>query len=82
MSGGQHVGAQSDALVADPDVEAMRAALAAKKAAVKPQGKRFTGVSTQGDGPACPVEGHGRTYLLDGKAWCPHQTHDNERMAE
>jgi len=81
MSTKQHVGTQSDALVADPDVEAMRAALAAKRAAVRPAGKRFSGVSAQGDGDWCPVPGHGRKYWLGTKQWCPHQEHDAEILA-
>lgn len=30
-----------------------------------------------GDGPTCRAEPeHGRTYIIDGRAWCPHQSHD------
>lgn len=47
---------------------------------VKPSGRTFHGTSQQGDGPMCPVEGHGRTYMIAGRAWCPHQSHDNERV--
>lgn len=76
---GQHVGAQSDSLVADPDVEAIRAQLIAKKAALKPTGKVFKGVSNVGDGDMCPVPGHGRKYVMDGgRQWCPNQSHDDE----
>lgn len=57
-----------------PDTE-LREAIA-RRSTIKPTGRAFTGVSAQGDGPHCPVEGHGRTYMLAGKPWCPHQSHD------
>lgn len=40
-----------------------------------------TGGGGYGDGDWCPVEGHGRKYVLDGGTqWCPHQSHDDERI--
>jgi|PlaIllAssembly_1097288.scaffolds.fasta_scaffold39130_4 hypothetical protein len=31
----------------------------------------------RGNGPPCPVPGHGRTFALPGgRYYCPHQSHD------
>jgi len=31
-----------------------------------------------GDGDYCPVEGHGRMYVLkNGRQWCPHSDHNS-----
>jgi hypothetical protein len=74
---GQHVGRQSDALDGDDDLSAaMR-----ERMKIKPTGKVFRGVSDLGDGDRCPVEGHGKMFVLSGGTqWCPNQTHDNERI--
>jgi hypothetical protein len=83
MSNKQHVGGLSDALVEDPDVVAMREALANKRAAVKPSGRRFTGVSRNGNGDPCPdpeCRGAAMYVLNSGRQWCPDQRHDEERI--
>lgn len=79
MSDKQHVGAQSDSLTPE-DVE-LREAIG-RRTKIKPTGRAFTGVSAQGDGDWCEVEGHGRKYRLDGGQWCPHQEHDRERISD
>lgn len=80
MSSKQHVGVQSDALVAE-DAE-LREAIG-RRAKIKPTGTRFTGVSRNGNGAPCPdpaCEGARMYQLTSGKDWCPNQRHDNERM--
>ena len=69
---GEHVGRQSDAIDNDSDI---RAAMR-ERMKIKPTGRTFRGVSEQGDGDPCPVEGHGRKYRLTSGQWCPHQSHD------
>lgn len=75
----QHVGAQSDALEADPALEAARAAQRAALAAIKPRaatGRKYA----IGDGDTCPlVREHGAMFVLQGqppKQFCPDQSHD------
>lgn len=40
--------------------------------------RRQSGDHGMGDGDLCPVEGHGKMYVLSssGKQWCAHQLHD------
>ena len=70
---GQHVGRQSDSIDNDNDI---RAAMR-ERMKIKPTGKTFKGVSDLGNGAFCPVEGHGKKFVLSsGAEWCPHQSHD------
>lgn len=46
----------------------------------RPTAREYHGVSSLGDGPPCPTPGHGRTLLLTHGPWCPHQSHDVERL--
>lgn len=48
---------------------------------VKPTARAYHGVSSIGDGDMCPVPGHGRKLILTKGQWCPHQSHDAERMS-
>lgn len=31
-----------------------------------------------GDSDWCPVPGHGRMYLINGRDWCPHVDHTKD----
>ena len=78
-SSGQHVGGVSDALQADPTLDAVRAAARASAAALKPQPKRG-GFRGTGDGDYCPADReHGRMHILSkNRQWCAQQTHDGK----
>lgn len=75
---GQHVGALSDA-IEDDGRSAARNAL---RAVMKPRGKAFTGKSDLGNGDVCPINPeHGKMYNMpSGRDWCPHHSHDAERV--
>lgn len=49
----------------------------------KPSGKLFrrdANYTDMGDGETCPIDNHGRMYLMSsGRMYCPHQSHDRER---
>lgn len=50
---------------------------------MKPTGKTFRRTSDYhdlGDGDRCPIDGHGRMYHTAKGQYCPHQSHDTERM--
>ena len=52
---------------------------------MRPTGKTFRRTSDYhdlGDGDRCPVEGHGKMYVINGHSWCPNQSHDAERVKE
>lgn len=72
----QHTGKLSDAIEDD----GRSAARDAMKRVMRPASRAYRGGPTTGDGPPCPVEGHGRTMMLGRGPWCPHQSHDAERI--
>ncbi len=75
----QHVGRVSDSI----DNEEVGGARARLARTMKPTGKVYrSGSSDLGDGDRCPIDGHGRMYVTrsGGKQYCPHQSHDKERM--
>jgi len=75
---GQHVGRLADAI----DNSEYEGARGRMKAVMKPQGKAYRGGSDLGDGDLCPVAGHGHMYVSRDRVhqYCPHQSHDKERM--
>lgn len=72
MSEGQHIGRVSDAIDNEGGARARMART------MKPTGKAYSGgMSHLGNGDFCPVEGHGKMYVLSsGRQWCPDQSHD------
>ena len=59
------------------DVEERSSSQARMKAVMKPAGKTFRGTSDLGNGDLCPIDNHGKMYVLpSGKQWCPQQSHD------
>lgn len=82
---GQHVGAQSDSLVADEGLQAARAAQQAAREAIKPRSRQKA--YRLGDGDICPVNPeHGPMFVLSAKGgpatqWCPDQSHDGTSRA-
>jgi hypothetical protein len=78
----QHVGAQSDAIEADPALEAARAAQRAALAAIRPQARKQ--VYSIGDGDRCPIpinESCGKMFVIGKRQYCPNQAHDNVSRA-
>lgn len=50
---------------------------------LKPRGQTYRSDGHDlGNGDRCPIDGHGKMYASTetGRQWCPHQSHDNERI--
>lgn len=74
----QHVGAQSDAIVADPALEAARAAQRAALAAIRPRSRGLARPYNLGDGDLCPIpvnESCGKMFVIGQSQYCPNAGH-------
>ena len=80
MSDGQHVGAVTDGRE-ETDLDGYaRSSAAAMRRLMKPTERARGPRHDYGDGPQCPVPGHGRMFMLGKRPWCPVQEHDLERV--
>lgn len=80
MSDGQHVGAVTDGRE-ETDLDGYaRSSAAAMRRLMKPAERARGPRHDYGDGPPCAVAGHGRTFMINGRAWCPVQAHDIARV--